>query len=104
MPAKKKTAAKKSTATATGKITQVLGAVCDIEFADGNLPNILNALVCTNPTISDKEDNLTFEVAQHLGSNIVRAIAMDNTDGLVRGTTVKDLGEPITMPVGEGTL
>ncbi|MEX2605946.1 MAG: F0F1 ATP synthase subunit beta [Kiritimatiellia bacterium] len=110
MPAKKKTSTKKSASkkessgTYTGTITQVLGAVCDIEFADGNLPNIFNALVCSNPSINDEADNLTFEVAQHLGSNIVRAIAMDITDGLVRGTEVKDLGRPITMPVGEGTL
>ncbi|MDA3874547.1 MAG: F0F1 ATP synthase subunit beta, partial [Kiritimatiellae bacterium] len=105
MPAKKKSSTKKaSNATYTGTITQVLGAVCDIEFADGKLPNIFNALTCSNPSISDEPDNLTFEVAQHLGSNIVRAIAMDITDGLVRGTEVKDLGRPITMPVGEGTL
>jgi len=103
MPAKKKTTAKKAT-TATGTITQVLGAVCDIEFADGNLPPILNALKCTNASISDQEDNLTFEVAQHLGSNMVRAIAMDTTDGLVRGIEVRDTGAPISMPVGEGTL
>lgn len=115
MPAKKKTSStktsspkstskKESAAAYSGTITQVLGAVCDIEFADGKLPNIFNALTCSNPSISDEPDNLTFEVAQHLGSNIVRAIAMDITDGLVRGTEVKDLGRPISMPVGEGTL
>jgi F-type H+-transporting ATPase subunit beta len=93
-----------ASSAALGKITQVLGAVCDIEFPEGKLPAILNALVCTNPSISDQPDNLTFEVAQHLGGNVLRAIAMDTTDGLVRGTEVRDLGGPIMMPVGEGTL
>jgi len=101
MPAKKKTSSSKRP---QGRITQVLGAVCDIEFPEGDLPPILNALTCTNASINDKKDNLTFEVAQHLGGNVVRAIAMDTTDGLVRGTEVRDTGEPISMPVGEGTL
>lgn len=101
---KKKTSSKASTTEGLGRITQVTGAVCDIEFPSGSLPAILNALVCTNPSINDQEDNLTFEVAQHLGGNAVRAIAMDTTDGLVRGTEVRDLGAPISMPVGEGTL
>lgn len=103
MPAKKKTSTKKA-APAQGAIAQVLGAVCDIEFSEGELPPILNALTCSNRSISDEPDNLTFEVAQHLGSNMVRAIAMDTTDGLVRGTEVRDTGAPISMPVGEGTL
>ena len=106
MTAKKKTSSAKSKSApgSVGRITQVLGAVCDIEFATGEMPGILNALTCSNPSISDEADNLTFEVAQHLGGNVVRAIAMDTTDGLVRGTEVRDTGDPISMPVGEGTL
>jgi len=87
-----------------GQITQVLGPVVDVEFEQGNLPTIYTALLITNPTISDEEDNLTVEVAQHLGDNIVRTIAMDVTDGLVRGMPVKDTGKPILMPVGEAGL
>ena len=93
-----------TTQTASGKITQVLGAVVDVEFPADGLPSILNAITCTNKSISDKENNLTLEVAQHLGDNVVRAIAMDSTDGLVRGATVVDTGAPISVPVGEGTL
>ena len=87
-----------------GKITQVMGPVVDVEFEQGQLPNILTALLITNPTINDEEDNLVVEVAQHLGDNVVRTIAMDVTDGLVRGMAVKDTGAPIMMPVGEASL
>ncbi len=87
-----------------GTITQVMGPVVDVEFEQGQLPNILNALLVTNPAINDDEDNLVIEVAQHLGDNIVRTIAMDVTDGLVRGMPVKDTGAPIMMPVGEASL
>ncbi len=87
-----------------GKITQVMGPVVDVEFEQGQLPNILTALLITNPTINDDEDNLVIEVAQHLGDNVVRTIAMDVTDGLVRGMAVKDTGAPIMMPVGEASL
>jgi F-type H+/Na+-transporting ATPase subunit beta len=87
-----------------GKITQVMGPVVDVEFEQGQLPNILTALLITNPTINDEEDNLVVEVAQHLGDNVVRTIAMDVTDGLVRGMAVKDTGAPIQMPVGEASL
>ena len=87
-----------------GKITQVLGAVIDVTFPGGNLPAIGNALKTTNKTISDKEDNLTLEVAQHLGDNIVRTIAMDSSEGLVRGQEVRDTGAGLMMPVGVGTL
>ena len=87
-----------------GKITQVMGPVVDVEFEQGQLPNILTALSITNPTINDEEDNLVVEVAQHLGDNVVRTIAMDVTDGLVRGMAVKDTGSPIMMPVGEASL
>jgi len=85
-------------ATATGKITQVIGAVVDVQF-EGDLPEILNALETDN-----NGKALTLEVAQHLGENTVRAIAMDATEGLVRGTPVTNKGEPITVPVGNGTL
>jgi F-type H+-transporting ATPase subunit beta len=87
-----------------GKITQVLGAVVDVEFENSALPPIYNALQVTNSTISDKEWNLILEVAQHLGENTVRCIAMDSTEGLVRGTPARDTGNVITVPVGEETL
>jgi F-type H+-transporting ATPase subunit beta len=81
-----------------GSITQVIGAVVDVKF-DGDLPNILNALRTQN-----QGKSLVLEVAQHLGENTVRTIAMDTTDGLVRGAEVVDTGGPITMPVGPETL
>jgi len=87
-----------------GKITQVMGPVVDVEFEQGQLPNILTALLISNETISDEADNLVVEVAQHLGDNVVRTIAMDVTDGLVRGMPVKDTGSPIMMPVGAAGL
>ena len=87
-----------------GRITQVMGAVIDVEFEDSALPPIYNALQVTNPTISDKEWNLILEVAQHLGENTVRCVAMDSAEGLVRGVPVRDSGDVITVPVGEKTL
>ncbi|MDE0837814.1 MAG: F0F1 ATP synthase subunit beta [Kiritimatiellae bacterium] len=87
-----------------GKVSQVMGPVVDVEFPPGALPDIYNALKLKNASISDEEDNLTLEVAQHLGENTVRTIAMDSTDGLVRGVDVSDTGEMITMPVGDKTL
>ena len=92
------------TASTGGKITQVIGPVVDVEFPAGKLPNILNALLVTNPNVSNKADNLVLEVAQHLGESVVRAVAMDSTEGLVRGSPVKDTGGPIMMPVGPETL
>jgi F-type H+-transporting ATPase subunit beta len=89
---------------AEGKIKQVIGAVVDVEFAKGNLPAIYTALRATNPAIDDREGNLILEVAQHIGENAVRTIAMDATDGLVRGMRVVDTGRPIEVPVGPGTL
>src|SRR3546814_660263 len=83
---------------ATGKITQVIGAVVDVKF-DGELPSILNAL---HTRIGD--NLLVLEVAQHLGENTVRTIAMDSTEGAVRGQPVEDTGAPITVPVGPETL
>jgi F-type H+-transporting ATPase subunit beta len=85
-------------ATATGKITQVIGAVVDVQF-EGALPAILNALETEN-----NGKRLVLEVAQHLGENTVRTIAMDATEGLVRGQPVRDTGSPITVPVGDATL
>jgi F-type H+-transporting ATPase subunit beta len=87
-----------------GKITQVMGPVVDVEFEQGKLPSIYTALTITNPAINDQPDNLVIEVAQHLGDNVVRTIAMDVTDGLVRGMPVKDTGNPIMMPVGQASL
>ena len=87
-----------------GKITQVIGPVVDVEFEPGNLPSILSACMVTNPGIDDRVDNLVIEVAQHLGDNGCRCIAMDQTDGLVRGMEVRDSGLPITIPVGEASL
>ena len=92
------------TTTSKGRITQVLGAVIDVEFPVGNLPAIYNALKVTNPSINDQPWNLTLEVAQHLGENVLRTIAMDSTEGLVRGSDVMDTGIGMTMPVGEATL
>ena len=91
-------------AITTGRITQILGPVVDVEFPPGKLPAILNALKVTNPSISDAADNLVLEVAQHLGESMVRAISMDSTDGLPRGVDVVDTGAPISVPVGEPTL
>ena len=87
-----------------GKIIQVIGPIVDVEFSEGNLPEILTALFITNPTIDNTKDNLVVEVAQHLGDNVVRCIAMDVTDGLIRGMKVKNSGKPIMMPVGDPTL
>ena len=83
---------------AVGTITQVIGAVVDVQF-DGDLPEILNALHTQNG-----DNALVLEVAQHLGENTVRTIAMDSTEGLVRGRKVEDTGAPITVPVGPKTL
>src|SRR5215813_4423788 len=82
----------------TGKVTQVIGAVVDVQF-DGHLPAILNALETQN-----RGNRLVLEVAQHLGESTVRTIAMDSTEGLVRGQDVKDTGKAIAVPVGPGTL
>ncbi len=87
-----------------GRIVQVIGPVVDIEFESENLPAIFNAVKISNPTISDEEWNLIVEVAQHLGDNTVRCIAMDTTDGLVRGMKALDTGKFIEVPVGRATL
>ncbi|MGC1489316.1 MAG: F0F1 ATP synthase subunit beta, partial [Albidovulum sp.] len=85
-------------AKAEGKITQVIGAVVDVQF-ENSLPAILNALETIN-----NGKRLVLEVAQHLGENTVRTVAMEATEGLVRGTAVTDLGAPISVPVGSATL
>jgi F-type H+-transporting ATPase subunit beta len=92
------------TATAPGRINQVLGNVVDVEFGPGALPPIFSALRVSNPSISDVAGNLVLEVQQHLGENTVRCIAMDSTDGLVRGMEAANTGAPISVPVGPGTL
>jgi F-type H+-transporting ATPase subunit beta len=81
-----------------------MGPVVDVEFPIGSLPPIYNALKLTNPLISKDQDNLVLEVAQHLGQGVVRTIAMDTTEGLTRGLTVKDTGDQITVPVGRSAL
>ena len=93
-----KAATAKKSAGATGTITQVIGAVVDVAFED-HLPPILNALETDN-----LGNRLILEVAQHLGENTVRTIAMDRSEGLVRGQRVTDTGAPITVPVGDETL
>src|SRR5712671_6628548 len=88
----------------TGKVTQVIGPVVDVEFPPGALPEIYTALTLSNPGISADPDNLTVEVSQHLGENTARCIAMDSTEGLVRGQPVKNTGAPISVPVGKADL
>ena len=83
-----------------GKISAIMGAVVDIEFEDGNLPEIYNAVAIDR----GDDGNLILEVAQHLGDSMVRAIAMDSTDGLQRGTKAIDTGAPISVPVGKDVL
>ena len=86
-----------------GKISQVIGAVVDIEFPQGHLPNIFSAVEIDNIN-NEHAPKLICEVVQHLGNNVVRTIAMESTDGLVRGMEVKNMGAPISVPVGKGTL
>ncbi len=87
-----------------GRITQVIGPVLDIEFSPGRLPQIYNAVKVTNPAINGEQWNLTVEVAQHLGENTVRCIAMDVTEGLTRGGEAWDTGDGISVPVGKTVL
>src|SRR6201985_2988309 len=81
-----------------GRVTQVMGAVVDVQF-EGHLPAILNSLETKNGN-----NRLVLEVAQHLGESTVRTVAMDTSEGLVRGQDVTDTGQPIAVPVGDGTL
>jgi F-type H+-transporting ATPase subunit beta len=87
-----------------GQLVQVIGPVVDIDFPEGYLPSIYNAIKIPRKTVEGLDDELIVEVQQHLGENRVRAIAMDSTDGLVRGTKAFDTGGPITVPVGPETL
>jgi F-type H+-transporting ATPase subunit beta len=93
-----------ATTVQNGKITQVIGPVVDVEFPAGGLPEIYTACTITNPGIDARPDNLTVEVSQHMGENTARCIAMDSTEGLVRGMAVKNTGQNITMPVGTAVL
>lgn len=86
-----------------GQIVQVIGAVVDVAFPEGKLPNIFNALEIHNVNNPNAPD-LIVEVAQHLGDNVVRTIAMDATDGLVRGMEAVDTGKPIMAPVGKAAV
>ena len=92
------------TSNQEGRIVQVIGPVVDVEFSGANLPEINMALTVTNPANDDRPDNLVIEVAQHLGEHTVRCVAMDATEGLVRGMPVKNTGMPIQMPVGKEVL
>ncbi len=87
-----------------GRVTQVIGPVVDVEFSGGTLPEIYTALELTNPSINAKPWNLVLEVAQHIGESSVRTIAMDSSDGIVRGMPVRNTGKPILVPVGKETL
>jgi len=87
-----------------GKIKQIIGPVVDVEFSNGKIPPIYQSVKVTNKTNGDAEWNLVLEVAQHLGENTVRCIAMDATDGLIRGQAALDTGDQILMPVGPETL
>ena len=87
-----------------GRVVQVIGPVVDVAFDSAELPEINTALLLTNKSIDNREDNLTVEVAQHLGEKMVRCVAMDTTDGLVRGQPVKNTNAPITVPVGPEVL
>ncbi len=89
---------------AKGKVTQVIGPVLDVQFPSSHLPEIYTALKVTNPNINDQPWNLIVEVAQHLGEDTVRCVAMDSTEGLVRGAEVINTGAGIQMPVGKEVL
>ena len=89
---------------AEGKIVQVIGLVIDIDFSDGALPQILNAVIIPRTNIEGVQEDLVVEVQLHLGENRVRTVAMDSTDGLVRGMKAVDTGQPITVPVGPKVL
>src|SRR5262249_1016728 len=92
-----------ATATMTGRISQVIGSTFDVEFDEGHLPNIYNALKI-DTEIKGVKVHLTGEVQQHLGGNRVRCVALGSTDGLVRGMPVLDTGTPVSVPVGRETL
>src|SRR5688572_29183411 len=90
------------TKTGVGRVVRVIGPVVDVEFPRDAMPEIFNALK-VDVTLAEGTKTLTLEVSQHLGDNVVRAISMQPTDGLVRGAEVRDSGESITVPVGNAT-
>ena len=94
---------KETTAGATGRVARVIGPVVDVEYPVDAMPDIYNKLE-TELELSGETRVLSLEVAQHIGDNMVRAISLQPTDGLVRGATVTDTGGPITVPVGDVTL
>src|SRR5512140_3445317 len=87
-----------------GRVVQVIGPVVDVAVESAERPESKTALLLTSKSIDNRSDNLTVEVAQHLGEHMVRCVAMDTTDGLVRGQPVKNTGAPISMPVGKEVL
>jgi F-type H+-transporting ATPase subunit beta len=89
-----------ATATKSGKIVQIIGSTFDVEFDEGHLPEIYNALKIHSKPTASVPINLTAEVQQHLGGSRVRCVALGSTDGLVRGMDVIDTGAPVTVPVG----
>ena len=91
-------------ANENGKVLQIMGPVVDVEFPPKALPEIFTALRVSNASIDERENNLVLEVAQHLGENTVRCVAMDTTDGLVRGQPATNTGDVIRVPVGPATL
>src|SRR5580692_2207308 len=93
-----------STAHKKGTIIQIIGSTFDVEFKEGHLPEIYNALKITRKGPGGVEINLTGEIQQHLGGSRVRCVALGSTDGLVRGMEVKDTGSPVSVPVGKETL
>ena len=94
-----------TTTPGTGRITRIIGAVVDVEFPPDAIPAMYNALKVTIQATGEGEEphEITLEVAQHLGDNVVRTISLKPTDGLVRGSVVRDTGAPISVPVGDVT-
>src|SRR5205809_160888 len=90
--------------TMSGKVKQVIGPIVDVQFDTGKLPPIYNAVLINNTNTAEGTQKLVLEVAQHLGENTVRCIAMESTDGLVRGMEAQDSGKQIQVPVGKETL
>src|SRR6185437_12006307 len=98
-----RTAGDTEASTGTGRVVRVIGPVVDVEFGRDSIPGLFNALTA-EIELGELSKTLTLEVAQHIGDDMVRAIALQPTDGLVRGVEVTDTGSPITVPVGDVTL
>src|SRR5919206_3579937 len=103
MTATIETPASASSGQGTGRVVRVIGPVVDVEFSPEQMPEVNNALHLER-TIGDDTRTLTLEVAQHIGDNMIRAISMQATDGVVRGAPVQDTGSAISVPVGDATL